>query len=59
MDTFARFRLKQLKRGPVELCNTTPRISHRIDGHSALATISDAECLSLLYWQAPFQRTPL
>ena len=59
MDTFARFRLKAAKTRPGRLCNTTLRISHWIDGHSALATISGAECLSLLYWQAPFQRTPL
>ena len=57
MDTLARFRLEAAKTRSCRLCNTTPRISHWIDGHSALATTSDAGCLSLLYWQAPFQRT--
>ena len=59
MDTLARFRLEAAKTRPCRLCNTTPRISHWIDWHSALATTSGVGCLSLLYWHAPFQRTPL
>ena len=59
MATLARFRLEAAKTRSCRLCNTAPRISHWIDGHSALATTSDAGCLSLLYWQAPFQRIPL
>ena len=55
MDTLARFSLEAAKTRSGQLCNTTPRISHWIDGHSALATTSDAGCLSLLYWQAPFR----
>ena len=53
MDTLARFRLEAAKTRPCRLCNTTPRISHWIDGHSALATTSDAERLSLLQCHAP------
>ena len=60
MDTLARLSLEAAKTRSGQLCNTTPRISHWIDGHSALATTSDAGYLSLLYWQArPFQRIPL
>ena len=43
MDTLARFRLEAAKTRPCRLCNTTLRISHWIDWHSALATTSDAE----------------
>ena len=43
MDALARFRLEAAKTRPCRLCNTTLRISHWIDWHSALATISDAE----------------
>ena len=43
MDTLARFRLEAAKTRPRRLCNTTLRISHWLDWHSALATTSDAE----------------
>jgi len=43
MDALTRFRLEAAKTGPRRVCNTTLRISHWLDWHSALAATTDAE----------------